>query len=145
MANLPPVTLGVIFLTAFLAAFFARRLLEPKLVLSAAGPDRPKKQFILDFCIYLSIGAAVVVFDILAYSFPVLFSGVKVILGTLSVGFFLSLDTALARERVIIIEALEQGNFLSPPGRLFSMTRKFSLVAFLTALFVTVVITMVEG
>ena len=58
MAGLPPVRLGAIILTAFAAVFVLRRLLEKRVVTSAAGVSQPKRQFLFDF--YLSLGAGVI-------------------------------------------------------------------------------------
>ncbi len=81
-------------------------------------------------------------YNIMVYNFPAL-SGLKVVLGCGIAGFFLSLDTALARERAVIHQAYKSNRFLSPPKRLYSMTRKLSLVAFAATLFVAAIIGLV--
>ena len=81
-------------------------------------------------------------YNIMVYSFPAL-SGLKVVLGCCIAGFFLSLDTALARERAVIHKAYNSNKFLSPPKRLYPMTRKFSLVALAATLFVAAIIGLV--
>ena len=81
-------------------------------------------------------------YNIMVYNFPVV-SGLKVVLGCGIAGFFLSLDTALARERAVIHRAYNSNRFLSPPKRLYPMTRTFSLVAFAATLFVAAIIGLV--
>jgi len=81
-------------------------------------------------------------YNIMVYNFPAV-SGLKVVLGCCIAGFFLSLDTALARERAVIHQACKSNKFLSPPKRLYPMTRKFSLVAFAATLFVAAIIGLV--
>ena len=57
--------------------------------------------------------------------------------------FLIGLDMALARERKIIVRSLEMKTALPPPTRLYSMTRRFSMVAVTTAIFVAIVIVLV--
>ncbi len=64
-------------------------------------------------------------------------------MGCLVFGFFFSLDMALARERTVILEAVARDTALPPPKRLYSMTRKFSLVAISATLFVSIIIVLV--
>jgi sigma-B regulation protein RsbU (phosphoserine phosphatase) len=78
-------------------------------------------------------------YNIMVYNFPIV-SGLKVVLGCAIAGFFLSLDTALERERAIIHQAYKSDRFLSPPKRLYPMTRKFFVVALAAALFVAAII-----
>jgi sigma-B regulation protein RsbU (phosphoserine phosphatase) len=136
------VTLGTIVFLAFLVALSLRKPLERSLVLSSGGSAQPRRQFILDFSLCLAAGAAVMLYNMMVYSFPV-GSGLKVILGCAMAGFFLSLDTSLARERAVIHEVLSRDEVLPPPKRLYSMTRKFSLVAITATLCVAAIIALV--
>jgi sigma-B regulation protein RsbU (phosphoserine phosphatase) len=90
----------------------------------------------------LSFLAGIIVtgYNTIFFSFPLVGSGSKVILGCMVIGFFISLDMSLARERALIVEILEQETIFKPPKRLYSMTRKFSLVAITTTLFVSVIL-----
>jgi sigma-B regulation protein RsbU (phosphoserine phosphatase) len=119
-----------------------RTPLEKLLVLSLPQSSQPKGQFVLDFILCLAVGSAVMVYNITFYNFPPL-SGLKVVLGCAIAGFFLSLDTSLARERAVIYQARTGNRILSPPKRLFPMTRKFSLVAIGATLFVAAIIGLV--
>ena len=134
--------LGVILLSAFLAAFVVRTPLERRFVFSVPETSQPKRQFVLDLILCLAVGFAVMFYNFMVYNFPAI-SGFKVVLGCTIVGFFLSLDTALARERAVIRQAYKSNSFLSPPKRLYPMTRKFSLVAFTATLFVAAIIGLV--
>ena len=137
---MPPVLLGVILLVAFLATLVLRRPLERTVVFAHPEPAQPKRQFLLDFFLCLAAGAAVIAYNNVVYGFPVVYSGSKVILGCTVAGFFLSMDTALARERTIIHNAISRDTAMPPPKRLYSMTRKFSLVAITATLFVSAII-----
>jgi sigma-B regulation protein RsbU (phosphoserine phosphatase) len=136
------VVLGVILMSAFLAAFIVRTPLERWLVLSTEEISQPGRQFVLDLILCFAVGFAVMFYNMMVYNFPAL-SGLKVVFGCAIAGFFLSLDTALARERAVIHQAYKSNRFLSPPKRLYPMTRKFSLVALVATLFVAVIIGLV--
>ncbi|MFH2218591.1 MAG: hypothetical protein ABII68_02880 [Pseudomonadota bacterium] len=91
----------------------------------------------MKFSLYLLVGFAVALYNKFFLDFSFLLSGSKVVTGSAVAGFFFSLDMALARERSVIQAALDVNKALPPPNRLYSMTRKFSLVAVTTALFVS--------
>ncbi len=135
-------TLGVIILVAYLGALALRKPLVQSFVLSAPEPSQPKIQFFLDFSLSLAVGLSVMIFNMAVFDFPAL-SGLKVVLGCGVAGFFLALDASLSRERAIIHEALDREMVIPPPTRLYPMTRKFSLVALTTALFVAAVLGLV--
>jgi sigma-B regulation protein RsbU (phosphoserine phosphatase) len=103
---------------------------------------QPRKQFFLELALCLAAGTAAVIFNTLNYGFPAT-SGLSLLLGCAVIGFFLGLDMALARERKIIRDALAENRALPPPVRLYSITRKFSMVALITILFVAIVLGLV--
>ncbi|MBW1838006.1 MAG: SpoIIE family protein phosphatase [Deltaproteobacteria bacterium] len=141
--TLPPVILGATLTTFFVAAWALRRPLESFFVFSVSASAQPRRQFLLDMSLCTGTGVAVAIFNSLFFGFPFIASGFKLILGFIVLGFFISLDMALARERTVITESLEQETEVEPPGRLYSMTRKFALVAVTSALFVAVIIIVV--
>ena len=142
MEEMPPVLLGVSLLIPFALALVLHRLFESRLVVSRPLMVQPRKQFFLELIMCLAAGAVVVIYNTLAYGFPAT-SGLSLLLGCAVVGFFLGLDMALARERKIIRDTLAENTALPPPTRLYSITRKFSLVALITILFVAVVLGLV--
>ncbi len=103
---------------------------------------QPKRQFYLDFSLCLAAGFALNNYNFVVHNLPVP-NLLRLLLGFVVAGFFLSLDTSLARERAIIHETLAQNTALPPPKRLYSMTRKFSLVAVTATLFVSLIIGLV--
>jgi sigma-B regulation protein RsbU (phosphoserine phosphatase) len=142
METLPPVHLGVSLLIPFMAALFLRKPLENRFVLSQPRVAQPKRQFYFDIAMSLAAGSLVVVYNTIAHNFPAA-SGISLLLGCTVVGFFLSLDMALARERQVIHVAFAEDSVLPPPKRLYSMTRKFSLVAFTATIFLALVLALV--
>ena len=142
MATLPPVNLGAILFLSFLAVLALRKPIENRFVLSAPKTSRPERQFLMDLGLCLTAGILAMAFNIAAFGFPIA-SGIKLMIGYAVAGFFLSLDTALARERIAIKNSIAGNQVLPPPGRLYSMTKKFSLVALATTIFVSIVVILV--
>lgn len=140
---MPPVLLGATLFAAFLIILILRKPLERLFVLSVVDTDQPKRQFFFDISICLVAVFCVVLYNNIFHNFPLIMSGGKLVLGCLVAGFFFSLDMALARERTVILDAVARDTSLPPPKRLYSMTRKFSLVAISATLFVSIIIVLV--
>ena len=142
MATLPPVNLGVILFLSFLAVWASRKPIERLFVQPAARTSQPKRQLIMDLFLCMIAGLLATTFNIIVFGFPI-GSGIKLIIGCTVAGFFLSIDTALARERVVIKDSIARDDLIAPPEKLFSMTKKFSLVALATAVLVSIVVLLV--
>jgi sigma-B regulation protein RsbU (phosphoserine phosphatase) len=142
MASVPPVKLGVILFSVFFVVLLLRKPLEARIVLSAAETAQPKRQLVLDLGLCLLAGTLAHAVNTTVLDFP-FYTGGSLIIGCLVAGFFTALDTALARERTVIRTAVARDNVLSPPERLYSMTKKFSLVALTVAVFVSLIFTLV--
>ena len=142
METMPPVLLGVSLLIPFMVVLALHRFFESRLVTSQPLIVQPRKQFFLELALCMAAGSVVVIYNTLAYGFPAT-SGLSLLLGCAVVGFFLGLDMALARERTVIQDTLSENRALPPPKRLYSITRKFSLVALITMLFVSMVLGLV--
>ena len=142
METLPPVTLGVIILTSFLILLAFRVPAERRFVRRASAILQPKRAFIVDLAVCLAAGLLAAVYNKMTFGFP-LSSAVSLMIGCAVAGFFIGLNSALMRERQLIREAIAQNNRLTPPKRLFSITRKFSFVALITIGVVSTVMSMV--
>jgi sigma-B regulation protein RsbU (phosphoserine phosphatase) len=142
MEALPPVILGAIISGAFAVVAVLRSPLVGYFVVKEPISSQPKRQFFLDLSLCLLAGLIAATFNTIAYGFP-LFSAVSLIFGCAVAGFFLATDMALNRERLIILDALDNHRSLQLPERLFPVTRKFTLVAVATALFVALIIILV--
>ncbi len=134
--------LGVSLLIPFSAILLLRRPFEKRFILNHPRIAQPKRQLFLDFTLCMAAGTVVVLYNTLIYRFPAT-SGISLLLGCAVVGFFLGLDMALARERTIIYDTFAKESLFPPPQRLYSMTRKFSLVALTTIIFVSIVLGLV--
>ncbi|WP_316898685.1 SpoIIE family protein phosphatase [Pseudodesulfovibrio indicus] len=143
MVKLPVWELGLIILIPLALAWAARPYAQRKLVDSAPPLRQPLRQFQMDLTLFLAggLGSAVVMFT--AYHYPLIQSGMKLVLGIFTVGLFAGLDMALARERAIIRRAMTGDAWYEPPRRIVTMTRKFSLVALLILALSTAIILLV--
>lgn len=142
MDGMPPVRLGAVIAIPFLAAYLFRIPLERRLVSAAPPPNRPGRQFSLELGLCALAGLIAGGYNHIVNGFPV-FSGMKLFVGCLILGFFLGMDSALARERRVIQGAIDSKSAVSAPSELHPVTRRFSLLAFAAIAFVTIVLTLV--
>ncbi|MGD9192396.1 MAG: SpoIIE family protein phosphatase [Desulfobacterales bacterium] len=142
METLPPVTLGVIILIAFLIVLVIRTPVQRRFVRAAPAILQPKRAFSLDLALCLSAGFLAAAYNRIAFGFTASSAG-SLLIGCTVAGFFIGLDSALMKERKLIQEAISRNHRLTPPKRLFSITRKFSLVALVTTIMVSTVMAMV--
>jgi sigma-B regulation protein RsbU (phosphoserine phosphatase) len=142
MATLPPVKLGAILAVCFAAVLLIRKLFEKYLVQMASETVQPKRQFFMDVSLVISAGILASVYNTTAFDFPA-GSVTSLLIGCAVIGFFISLDTALARERKVILDAIHRDQIFMPSKRLYSMTRKFTLAALTTVVFFSIVFILV--
>jgi sigma-B regulation protein RsbU (phosphoserine phosphatase) len=142
METLPPVKLGAVLAVSFAVVLLIRRPLEKRIVALAGNTVQPKRQFFMDVSLAIVAGALAGIFNTIAFAFP-LGSAVSLLTGCMALGFFISLDTALSRERRAIHEAIYRDQMLQPPKRLYSMTRKFMLASLATVAFFSIVFILV--
>jgi HD-GYP domain-containing protein (c-di-GMP phosphodiesterase class II) len=132
------VVLGGFFAVALLLRhYFISRLLK-----QAAFEDMVKLQFFFELGTFLIIGLALTAFNIMSFEFP-FESGLKVIVGVLTLGFFASADLAMQRERIISEHFSQTGQRLEPREKYFSLTAKFFLLSTMSVILITVVIFLV--
>jgi sigma-B regulation protein RsbU (phosphoserine phosphatase) len=142
MATMPPVALGVILFLTFGVVLLLRKSFEKYFVLPAVETTQAKRQFAVDLSLGLLAGILANAANMTSFGFPV-YSGMPLMIGCTVAGFFIALDTALARERMVIRAAIAGDNRVPPPERLYSMTKKFSLVALTVTIFISLVFTLV--
>jgi len=143
MVRLPVWELGLIILIPMGTAYLLRGMLEKKLVDPLPAIRQSLAQFRMELGLFFFAGMAMAFILLFAYHFPLLQSGMKLVLGIFTIGLFAGLDMALARERKVIKAALSGEASYEPPSELSPMTRKFSLVAILILLLITAIIMLV--
>jgi sigma-B regulation protein RsbU (phosphoserine phosphatase) len=136
------VTLGVIILTCFSIALALFAPLRHHHVQRAPETSQPRRTFILELGLCIVAGVLINAYNMMVYALPFI-NTTAIMVGCAVAGFFIGLDSALARERKLIQEAMSWDHTLPLPKRLFSMTRKFSFVALITTLFVALVLALV--
>jgi len=134
--------LGVIILLSFLVALMMRIPLDRYYVQQAPEILQPQRSFVLELVFSLFAGVLGSIYNTIVYGFPV-YSAISLLVGCTVTGFFIGLDSTLARERKVIQQAMHRNHTQPLPQQLFSMTRKFSFVALVTTLFISVVLIMV--
>lgn len=132
MESLPPVKLGAIIFGAMALTLAARPFLEKALVDGRDLFSQPRFQFLLDFGLGLAAGTLAAAFNSEALDFPFL-SGVKLWTGMAALAFFLAMDSAITRQRLIIDRACTK-NWRNPPEIVRPLARKFAVVAMGVAL-----------
>jgi sigma-B regulation protein RsbU (phosphoserine phosphatase) len=142
MAAMSPVHLGTIITLGYLPFLACRPILMKKMISTVEPFYQPRRTFILDLS--LSIGAAVLIntYNFLELGFPVT-SLVALLIGCVTAGFFIGLEASLDQERTVISEAMQRAGETALPNRFFPMTRKFTLIAVTTSIFVAFVLILI--
>ncbi|MBU2552454.1 MAG: HD domain-containing protein [Proteobacteria bacterium] len=126
----------------FAAAYAVRAALLDRLLVRGPVQHRVVRQLTFDLVVFLVLGLGLMVFNSLIYRFPVS-SGLKILLGSLSLGFFGAVDLALEAERRIGKEIERTRQEIMLRDRYFPMTFKFALVASFCAVAVAGVIILI--
>lgn len=142
METMPPVILGAIVLTSFVFALALGALLRPRIVGRSPEISQPKRAFMLELGLCLFAGLLMNTYNMIFYAMPLINTSATMV-GVAVAGFFIGLDSALARERYVIQAAMSRDDTLPLPKHLFSITRKFSFVALMTTLFIATVMALV--
>jgi adenylate cyclase len=93
------------------------------------------------FC-YFFLGFTLTIHNYLVYSFPI-GSGVKLMVGVLTLGFFAAVDLGLERERFILAERLSLGKSAVPDGEYRPITKSFAAFAIASVVLVTALVLLV--
>lgn len=143
MVQLPVWKLGLIILAPLTLCFLLRPVLEPRFIESATPTRRSGLQFRMELALFSAGGLLTALILFALYRFPILASGMKLVLGLFTVGMFAGIDLALAREREVIQAALDGERSYGMPSSLSPLTRKFSLVATVILVLATAIILLV--
>lgn len=114
--------------------FILRGRLYQAGVLAAPYKGQVRRAFLLDWALMIAAGLVITVYNTYLYEFPVI-SGLKVVLGFATLGFFSACDLALDRERRLADLFAARGIHLEPDPDYFPMVRKFALFAVVAVAF----------
>ncbi len=118
-----------------LSLYLLRRPLSSAWVGKAPLLLRIKRTFILEFGLFAFAAAALTLFNMVVYGFP-LVSGLKLTVGLLALGFFCAVDLALEKERILALKVVHEGLKLDPGENYFPLSKKFSFFASACAILV---------
>lgn len=127
----------VVFFVVFGVLALGRKPLEGLVVTAAPPLDQPGRQLLLDLGLFIAAGLAVTVIDLVIFGFPI-GSGLRLVVGCLTLGLFAALDGALRRERVVVESRRRATDNSVRSGRFFSLSSKFAVVALALFFLVTV-------
>jgi sigma-B regulation protein RsbU (phosphoserine phosphatase) len=136
------VTLGIIILAGFLPVLLIRPILQKVFIYHAPAIIQPRRSFILDFVLCFIAGLGINSFNRIFYGFP-LTSLLSLMIGCIVAGFFIGLDSSLAQERSVILQAKARDSLAPLPKRLLPITRKFTFVAVTTLVLVSIILILV--
>ena len=106
-----------------------RFVVEDRVVGRAPLLSQPARQLWLDLGVFVGAALCLMVFDRFFYGYP-WNSGVRIVVGCVTLGLFAGLDTALARERAVLqLQRQSAGEVRDQSGAFFSLSRKFAAVA----------------
>lgn len=143
MVQLPVWELGLVILIPQSIAYLMRPWLLRRLVDSVAPIRQSIRQFRLELSLYLVAASIMALIMSVVYGFPVLQSGMKLMLGVFTVGLFAALDLSLARERDVIELGNAGAGPYEPPRNLSPLTKRFTVVASVILLLTTGIILLV--
>jgi HD-GYP domain-containing protein (c-di-GMP phosphodiesterase class II) len=135
--SLTPVQVALPVIIALALQFASRGPLMSVFVTPKPLCEQSTRSFKLDLALFLLTATALMFYNMITYDFPMV-SGLKIMVGLGSLGFFAATDMALKQERIVARVIAESGQFLDPEEGYFPLTTKI-------ALFATVSITLVIG
>ncbi|MEJ1380423.1 MAG: HD domain-containing protein [Candidatus Sedimenticola sp. (ex Thyasira tokunagai)] len=142
LESLSPIQLGVPMATALAVQWLLRGPLKQRWVESASYESQVRRQLTLDFILYAASGAVLTLYFTFIHQFP-MESGLKVLVGFLTLGFFAAVDLALEHER-LLAEQLHAMEIETEAGATyFPVSQKLALFAAISAVLMTTVLFLV--
>jgi adenylate cyclase len=121
-----PFTLLGTLLGGFLISYGVRYLVFRKYMKIDLQPGMSGPQFRTEFMLFIAVGAILAIYNTFRYGFP-LESGIKLMVGCATLGFFAAIDLALDQEYRLVKRMLKNGRRLTLDSVRTSLTRKFTL------------------
>jgi HD-GYP domain-containing protein (c-di-GMP phosphodiesterase class II) len=140
--SLTPIQLGMPIAAALAIQWLLRLLIAKRLVTNAPYQKQVWRSFTSNLGLYLASGIGVALFNLTVHGFP-MESGLKVVFGFASLGFFAALDLSLEQERSLARYFQETGFGISPSESHFPVSRKLALFASTSAVLMIVILFLV--
>ncbi len=140
--GLSPIVFLITLLAYGILAFVLRLFLLKRYVLTAPFLRQSSLELRFELFCYVALGLALTVHNSLIYSFP-LGSGIKLMVGVLTLGFFAAVDLGLERERLILGQRLSLGKSAVPEGEYRPITKSFAGFAIASVILITALVLLV--
>lgn len=137
LETLSPIHLALPIIIALIGRHF---LLYP--IIRQISANQVKQQFVLDLSLFMGAATTLVFVNSLFFDAP-WYSNAKVVVGMGILGLFAAVDLALVRERFLAQELISQNKEIDISKRFTSFAQKFSLMATLMIMSVSLVLFLV--
>ncbi|SIO35316.1 PP2C family protein-serine/threonine phosphatase [Halodesulfovibrio marinisediminis] len=134
VSNLPSWQIGLLVLVVLGGAYLVRTLCYITVVFKQRLDVQAKMVGWMDFALFFAAGLSMVGFYSIVHGFPLIESGSKVLMGTLAIGFFVSIDLALEHSRKVMQMARRMEWTYALPQYYYPITTKFFLFGTITVL-----------
>ncbi len=125
-----PITVALVLVAAI------RAKLRPQWILDADVTLQVRRTLTMDLTLFVAAGSLLAAFNTLVFGFPI-GSGLKVVLGFLTLGFFAAIDMALGHEYRLARYFQQQGLSIQEEGGYVPLAAKFSTFAAISIILTT--------
>lgn len=140
--SLTPAQLGIPIVVALGIQWLLHLASENLLVANAPYEKQVWRSLSCNLGLFLASGIALALFNQLVYGFP-MESGLKVVFGFASLGFFAALDLSLQQERRLVQHFQATGSNMRPSEECFPVSQKLALFASISVVLMTSVLFLV--
>ncbi|QWR78064.1 HD domain-containing phosphohydrolase [Candidatus Magnetomonas plexicatena] len=129
----------LLFTVSLGTVFLLRKILLKYGFLGRKFISQLKRQIALDYVFFVLSALSVAIYNFYVYGFPV-GSGLKILVGALTLGFYAAIDLGLERERIINHEIKQTGKDIDVTDDFMQLTTKIIIAATLNMLFMMLVV-----
>jgi len=142
LENLTVVQLVVPIVAAIAVQYLLRGLLRTRFVLQASDKNQTVRVFTVEFALFLASAVFLMLFNTAAYGFP-LTSGLKIVVGMATLGFFAAIDLGLEWQRALVDQFRHSGMRMQVDENYFPLTGKMGIFASISVVFILGVVFLV--
>jgi len=142
LETLTPVQLVVPIMAALIVQYFLRQPLIRAFVAGAPFQKQTIRLFSVEYGLFIASGVFLTAFNTAVYGFPVV-SGLKIIVGLATLGFFASLDLSLQWQRNLVDFFCRTGQRMQVDKNYFPLTGKLGILAAVSVMFILAVVFLV--
>lgn len=129
-------------LVALVGQFLLRGFLRDRFVLSAPYQKQTLRVFQMEYGLFLASGVVLTIYNTAMHGFPVT-SGLKVIIGLATLGFFAAIDLSLEWQRKLVEYFRSTGQYMEVDENFFPLTGKLGLFTSISVVFILGVVVLV--